>query len=86
MKTKLGLMLPPRKCLFSSRQGETRKDQDVDRRPLFGLAYKTYIFFSLNFIAACIAREAVKLVMTVYWCVHRNFQQNIALFCAISDF
>jgi len=43
------------------------------------------LYFLLNFIVhAYAACEAV--ILPVYWYVHCNFQQNIALFCAISHF
>ena len=79
-ETTLGLMLLPRKGLFSSRHG-----RHPQRPPcLVWRIGPTY--FQLNFIAhAYTAHEAVKM-MSVYWYVHGNFQENVALFCAISDF
>jgi len=43
----------------------------------------TYLLLNVT-AHAYAAREAI--IMPVYWYVHGKFQQNIALFCAISDF
>jgi len=58
------------------------QDQDADF-PLCMVWPMTYIF---SVIARPYMQHANAILMPVYWCFYCDFQQNIALFCTLSDF
>ena len=74
---------------FSQGHLSPRKTTRPGRRlPLFGLAYDVFSvkFHSLPMRCPMHMQHVNAVITPVYWYFHCHFQQNIALFCAISEF